>query len=437
MSWAFRKRLLSFFRSSLWVVPAFSTLAAFLSVPLLRLLDKRVGYQFFRYTDDGARAVASIISSAMLSFVVLFFSVLLRTLKSSLGLFVFTLIYSMAVVARGTQGNIGQLATAMVIVLTVISICVFLFVVEHVSKQLRPATMMADIATEGLEVIRAVYPQTVEESEAVPLATDEPNLDLPSQTVHYKGKPGVVQALDIKGLTDIAIRNACTIEIVPQVGDFVTSHDEVFRVYENAPCISGEAFFHHIALESERTLEQDPAFAFRIIVDIASKALSPAINDPTTAVLALDQIHILLREVGVRRLDTGMVHDSKGKLRLVYRTPDWEDFVALAVTEIRQFGGSSTQVVRRMHAMLEDLIPLVPPHRALMLQQELDLLKSTIGHSFAIPEDRTRAEFPDSQGLGGAEKHSVIKTVSRESAATEATSRSGDNLSVSSKEHLR
>src|SRR5436305_10973160 len=165
MSWAFRKHLANFLESSLWVVPAFSTLAAFLSVPILRLLDRSLDFQFFRYTPDGARALAGIVASAMLSFVVFFFSVLLltvqiassslspriisrpfrsRTLKASLGLFVFNLIYSMAVVARGTEGNLGQLATATVIVLTIISICVFLFVVEHVSKQLRPATVMAD-----------------------------------------------------------------------------------------------------------------------------------------------------------------------------------------------------------------------------------------------------------------------------------------------------
>src|SRR5215468_123865 len=206
MSWAFRKRLFSFLKSSLWVVPALSTLAAFLSVPLLRLLDKRVGYQFFRYTDDGARAVASIISSAMLSFVVLFFSVLLltvqiassslspriisrpfrsRTVKASLGLFVFNLIYSMAVVARGTEGNLGQLATAMVILLTVVSICVFLFVVEHVSKQLRPATMMADIAAEGLEVIRAVYPNQAIEGTNGQQVMEGTSLDLPSRAIHH------------------------------------------------------------------------------------------------------------------------------------------------------------------------------------------------------------------------------------------------------------
>src|SRR5439155_20740224 len=126
---------------------------------------------------------------------------------------------------------------------------------------------------------------------------------------------------------------ACTIEVVPQVGDFVASDDPVFRLYGDSSGISPKQLLRHIALERERTLEQDPAFAFRIIVDIASKALSPAINDPTTAVLALDQIHHLLRKVGLRRLDTGVVRDHAGRVRLVYRTPGWEDFVELAITE--------------------------------------------------------------------------------------------------------
>jgi len=407
------------------VVPAFSTLAAFLSVPLLRDLDRRLGFQFLRYSPDGARALASIVSAAMLSFVVLFFSVLLltvqiassslspriisrpfrsRALKASLGLFVFTLIYSMAVVARGIDGNIGQLATAMVIVLTVISICVFLYVVEHVSKELRPVTVMAAIAEEAIGVIRAVYPNMLEPSSGIDNQLDESSLGVPSRVVLHVGTSGVVQAVDIATLAELATRAACTIEVVPQVGDFVASDDAVFRLYGDSSGISSKQLLRHILLERERTLEQDPAFAFRIIVDIASKALSPAINDPTTAVLALDQIHNLLRDVGMRRLDTGLVRDSSGQLRVFYRTPDWEDFVRLAVTEIRQFGGNSTQVVRRMRAMLEQLIPLLSPYRASVLRQELDLLKFTTNQGFAMLEDRERAELPDFQGLGGRRK---------------------------------
>src|SRR5205807_1412444 len=162
-----------------------------------------------------------------------------------------------------------------------------------------------------------------------------------------------------------------------------------------------EALCQSVAIGQERTLEQDPTYAFRLMVDIASKALSPAINDPTTAVLALDQIHRLLRKVGNRRLDNGQVRDSAGRLRLVYRTPDWEDYVCLAVTEIRHFGGASIQIARRLRAMLDNLIQTLAAERVGLLRQELDLLHRSAERFFADPEDRALADVSDFQGVGG------------------------------------
>jgi uncharacterized membrane protein len=156
-----------------------------------------------------------------------------------------------------------------------------------------------------------------------------------------------------------------------------------------------------VAVGQERTFEQDPAFAFRVMVDIASKGLSPAINDPTTAVLAIDQIHHLLRNVGSRRLDDERVRDRAGRLRLAYRTPEWEDFVQLAVTEIRHFGGGSIQVARRLRAMLENLIQTLPDERGPLLRQELALVHRSVERFFAEPEDRAAADVSDRQGMGG------------------------------------
>ena len=150
-------------------------------------------------------------------------------------------------------------------------------------------------------------------------------------------------------------------------------------------------------------MEQDPRFAFRIMVDIANKALSPAINDPTTAVLALDQIHHLLMDVGTRRLDAGETHDARGQLRLCYGTPDWIDFVGLAVTEIRHFGAGSIQVARRLQAMIEHLLKVLPEARKAALQQELALLQRSIQRTFPDEEDRADAQVGDLQGLGSSE----------------------------------
>jgi uncharacterized membrane protein len=211
-----------------------------------------------------------------------------------------------------------------------------------------------------------------------------------------------VLAFDVAGLVELARHADCLIELVPQVGDFVTRGDALFRVYGGGQVITDRQLQQAVAIGPERTMQQDPQFAFRIIVDIASKALSPAINDPTTAVLALDQIHRLLRRVAEQQLDTGQVNDGAGRVRLVYRTPDWEDFVSLSVTEIRQFGRESIQIVRRMRAMLENLIKVVPPERAVLLRAELDLLSRGVDRDFRDPEDRIRAASADSLGVGGA-----------------------------------
>jgi uncharacterized membrane protein len=136
-------------------------------------------------------------------------------------------------------------------------------------------------------------------------------------------------------------------------------------------------------------------------VDIAEKALSPAINDPTTGVLAIDQIQVLLQEVGRRDLSTGTVCDNYGNIRLLYRTPDWEDFVLLGVTEIRHYGANSVQIMRRLRAMLEELIRILPPERSPLLQAQLDLLHTSVRRQFSDLPDREQAEVPDSQGLGG------------------------------------
>jgi uncharacterized membrane protein len=208
-------------------------------------------------------------------------------------------------------------------------------------------------------------------------------------------------AFDLKGLVSLGERYDCVIELVPEVGDFIAAGDPLFRVFEGGDDLPNGHLQNSVALGQERTLEQDPMFAFRIIVDIASKALSPAVNDPTTAVLALDQIHHLLREVGSRYLAEGRERDRGGQLRLAYRTPNWEDFVKLAVTEIRQYGRDSIQVMRRSRAMLENLSETLPDRRRALLSKELHLLECSAVRTFPDLDDQALAQMSDLQGLGG------------------------------------
>jgi len=278
---------------------------------------------------------------------------------------------------------------------------IFLYMIDHVGKSLRPISLMNLIGNHGQKVILDVYPHPFTETENT--KTKAPNVleQVAFRTVETR-RTGVIVEIDVRGITELASRNNCLIEFIPQVGDFITGGDPLFKLYHGGENITDRRLQRAVAIEQERTMQQDPGFAFRIIVDIAVKALSRAINDPTTGVLALDQIQRLLRVVARQQLNTGQVFDKTGQLRLIYRTPNWENFVNLALTEIRHYGNDSIQIVRRLRALLENLINIVPPQRAVALRAELEILNRGVERDFYHPEDRANAAFADSLGVGGS-----------------------------------
>jgi uncharacterized membrane protein len=173
--------------------------------------------------------------------------------------------------------------------------------------------------------------------------------------------------------------------------------DPLFRLYGGAAGLDEHPLRRALAFGRERTLEQDPRFAFRILVDIAAKALSPAINDPTTAVLAIDQLHRMLRMVGKRHLDTEAMLDASGSFGVTFHTPEWEDYVTLSISEIRQFGATSLQVVRRLYAMIRNLRASLPADRWPPLEIQVRMLDRAVERAFPDPEDRAAAGVPESE----------------------------------------
>ena len=143
---------------------------------------------------------------------------------------------------------------------------------------------------------------------------------------------------------------------LPAVGDTVLKPMPLLHVLGARKPIDERKLRNAIELGNGRTFEQDPKYAIRLLVDIAIKALSPAINDPTTAVQALDQIEDLLLRLGQRHLEIGAYRDSGGELRLVIPCPTWDDLLRLAFSEILFFGATSVQVMRRMNALVADLV---------------------------------------------------------------------------------
>jgi uncharacterized membrane protein len=132
-----------------------------------------------------------------------------------------------------------------------------------------------------------------------------------------------------------------------------------------------------------------------------------AINDPTTAVQALNQIEDLLLGLGRRNLEIGELRDSEGKLRLVVPYPTWDDYLRLAFDEIRYCDARSVQVMRRMKALVNDLISRLPGNRYEALRHWEERLQTTIARSFEDVEEKQEASVEDRQGLGVPHRRSA------------------------------
>ena len=153
----------------------------------------------------------------------------------------------------------------------------------------------------------------------------------------------------------------------------------------------------------ERTLDRDVAYGLRLLVDIAERSLSDSpLQDPTTAVQAIDRLHDCLRQIARRPLSDGVYRDAAGQVRLLEPVMDWDAYVHLAFDEIRIAGAASPQVSRRLIAALRDLADVVPEDRAAALDRQLRLLGETVREVVPRAGDVEVALGPDRQGLGVA-----------------------------------
>ncbi len=420
MTWNRLYGLKSYVRSSLWLVPFIAIPLEMAAIRIVHWLDGWLGWTFLNFALPEAQAILQAIVTATLSFVVFTFGSLLvaiqvasgqltpriiattllsdNVVKYTVGLFIFTLLFALSAQAR-LATNAPQATVFLASVLGMLCFAAFFYLIDYAARLLRPVSILARVANNGLDVIAHVYPTPSLGQEVA--ANYRSELGPPDRIVFHDGTSEIVLAVNLHALVAAAEQSNGVIEFVPQVGDFVAVDEPLFNLYGGARNIDDRTLRAAVAFGSERTLEQDPTFAFRIVIDIALRALSPAINDPTTAVLAIDQLHRMLRRVGTHNLRTDEIQDSSKQLRVICRTPNWEDFVHLSFSEIRSCGAQNLQIVRRLRAMIENLVQTLPPHRHAALQLELNLLDREITKNFPYAEEQALARIADSQGLGG------------------------------------
>jgi uncharacterized membrane protein len=422
-----RFRLREYLRSSLWFIPSAFVLSAVVLWLVVGAIDRAVEGNDLLLAygggPDGAQEVLSAIATSMIAFTGVVFSITIvvlqlasgqfsprvlrtflrdRATQSSLGIFIATFVYALLVLrdvraaSSEESAYVPGLSVSMALVVLALSLGVFVYYIHHIARAIRVAWIVDAVADETRRSIAHQFLDAPDEGLELTAPSGPPTQVLVAPV------PGTVQAVGKRALVALARRYDCVLEMKPSVGDFVPEGAALLYVYGKQPLRGDDAddAVGEFALGLERTMEQDPAFGFRQIVDIAVRGLSPAVNDPTTAVQCLDHLHDLLRYLAARPFRSGRLGDEDGNLRLVVPPPSWEDYLDLALDEIRHYGATSIQIMRRIRALLDDLDTVVTGKEAKAVQHQRDALDRTVAANFTDPHDRELAGKPDAQGLG-------------------------------------
>jgi uncharacterized membrane protein len=416
----FRQRI----AASLWFAPTIFAVAAIGAANLTIWLDARVdapiGVRPDLVSDPTTAATfAGAIAAATLAFVAVVFATTLvaiqlaasqyspravrvfirsRVTRVTLGLFLATFVFSLIVLVsnRASVASAKQFAPVVSVstLLALILATVFGFVayLHGVVRLMRVQYLLETIATETRRAILENFPPASAYVEVEP-----PRADPSPHRICYTGTAGVITATDLHGLAELCRQKECWLELTVGVGEYL-AHGTLIALVHGGD-LQGRDVTRFFLIRGERTFVQDPAFGFRQLVDTAIRALSPAVNDPTTGVQAIDRICDLLAITGCRLDPTGLRVDSAGTVRVKRKLRDFDALLVLALTEVIRYGADAPQVVRRLRGAFDELESTLPKERHTAIARQRSLLDAAA--SAALPAPFTAvSSTADREGLG-------------------------------------
>jgi uncharacterized membrane protein len=419
MSWGTRFRIREWVDRSWFVVPSLYVVAALVLGKLVPTLESGDAGPFGLSLDrDSARGILEAVAGGMIAFTGFVVSIAVvavqfgasqytprlvlrfrrdKVVKHALGIFIAPALYALVALVDVGDGDVPNLTVAVALAMLLGAVFAFFSLTARLLDLLRPRRLYGQLLAGCERAIEQVYPRRLGTGPESSVAA----LPAGGTTVRHHGAAGVLSALDHERLLALASAAGATVEVALPVGAFVHDGAALLHVRGADGPLPERELSWAVVVAEERTLTQDPAFAIRAIVDIAIRALSPAVNDPTTAVQGLDVLEAILQRLAGRDLGAGQICDTGGDLRVVYPAPGWPDLLDLALTEIRHYGASAHQVTRRLRALLEDLLAAVPPARRRAVERQLVLLDAAVGRAHSDPAERALASTADHMGLGG------------------------------------
>jgi uncharacterized membrane protein len=251
----------------------------------------------------------------------------------------------------------------------------------------------------GREAMDSVYEGRFDA--ATPSSGDAPARQT-GRLIARRGTSGAFLAFAVRDLVALATKTDCTIELIPQVGDFVSIDDPLARIHPPNAKISEATINALVASDRSGRWSRIPCSPSASWSTLASAPCRPRSTTRRRQSSRSTRSTACCAMPGSRTSTRAGSTTAAGTLRLIFPTPAWDDIVGLALTELRHYGANSIQVARRTKAMLEHLITALPQARAGALRRELAALENSVARSFVEEDDRRRANLADFQGLGGS-----------------------------------
>ncbi|MEV6397703.1 DUF2254 domain-containing protein [Streptomyces sp. NPDC051907] len=374
--------------------------------------------QLIALTQD-AEVIVTTVSAAMMTFIGVVFSISLvavqmasgqltprvvrifvrsRISKATLAVFLATFLFSLLVLASYESEDDPRLASSVPFVQSLLTMCLvclsLVLFIAYVSATLRLMQVgpVVDRITRESFGVLAQLPAGPPDRQ--PLAEE-------TRRIAYQGRAGVLRDVNIARLMRTARRQGVVLRLIPRIGDFVAPGTPMLAVHGPVRGeLSRRALRSSVSVGVERTFHQDVGLGLRQLSDIALRALSTSVNDPTTAVQCLDRMVQILGALAARPL--GAVHHRDGDdvVRLVQTAPEWTDLVDLALAEVRMISAGVPQVTRRLLAGIDDLLLLAPAERREPLIRHRTLMVQAVERTVPLAADRAFELEPDRQGIG-------------------------------------
>ncbi len=423
MRWLSSTRLRLWWWQAFWVLPFVGLLVGYGLQSLIGALDEAAYGSPLetQFSTSAATSLLAAIGGGMITFTGFVFSFIVlilqfgstaysprtvsyflraRSTQVILAIFVMTITYCfLAMIDVGSGGRSDFTPTLTVWValwMLVASLIGFIALLQITGSRVRVDRVLTDLRRVATDRLPDRFP-SVHRSDIV-VQRPPPSAPESLVPIHYRGRSGQLVAVESRRFLRLAAASGGYFRMTVRVGDGLLPGDTIAVVSPDAR-IDPRTLSSCLVVSVERSLRHDPLYALRLLVDIAIKALSPAINDPTTAVRSIDEIEGVLRRAATMPL--GPVGFSDADTTVVLEPPSWDDFLDLALLEIITVGAGQPQISRRLTALFNDLQVELSPDRRPAVDRFRLLLDQAVGRR-VDDSQRPHATVADRQGIGGS-----------------------------------